>query len=74
MCQFQPSILNEIGRSIRWALGIAFLISVGDEHRVTTAASSYGKWNKMKFSVRKVPEGFRCWRVEYGVKNELIRT
>jgi hypothetical protein len=45
--------------------GDSFLINGFDPNRVRSAALSFGKAKspKQKFSIRKTPEGHRCWRV-----------
>lgn len=44
--------------------GDSFLVNGdADWKKVSTAASAYGKRKAMKFSVRKMPEGYRCWRI-----------
>lgn len=30
---------------------------------VNVAAMRYGRKHNMKFTVRKTPEGYRCWRI-----------
>jgi len=46
-------------------VGDSFLVPEGVlRATVTVAALRYGRKNGMKFTVRKVPEGFRCWRVQ----------
>lgn len=42
--------------------GESFLVS-GDYRITANAAYLYGKLNNQKFSVRKTPEGWRCWRI-----------
>lgn len=46
------------------AVGDSFLINGYDPTVVRTAAAAYGKAHKQKFTVRKTPEGHRCWRYE----------
>lgn len=46
-------------------VGDSFLLAP-DMKRIptTVAALRYGDRHNMKFTVRQVPEGFRCWRIE----------
>lgn len=45
-------------------VGDSFLINDNTKYQaVGNAASVFGKIHKRKFSIRKTPEGHRCWRV-----------
>lgn len=47
-------------------VGDSFLCNGFDPRNVRLAAISYGRAYErgQKFSVRKTPEGFRCWRIK----------
>lgn len=46
-------------------VGDSFLLPPGVKRTaVNVAALRYGRKHGMKFTIRKVPEGFRCWRIE----------
>jgi len=46
-------------------VGDSFLVPVGT-HKNTVAvyATRYARKTGTKFTVRKTPEGYRCWRIE----------
>lgn len=45
-------------------IGDSFFIEKVEAQRLSAAASLYGKRNNMKFSVRSIDNGYRCWRVK----------
>jgi len=46
-------------------VGDSFLIPESvSRHAAAVAALRYGAANGKKFTTRKTPEGYRCWRVE----------
>ena len=44
-------------------VGDSFLMSIETHQKLRVAANAYGKRHAMKFSVRVVESGVRCWRV-----------
>lgn len=45
-------------------VGDSFLCNGFDHGQVGRAAWHWGRINDRKFSVRKTPEGHRCWRIK----------
>jgi hypothetical protein len=49
----------------RMDVGDSFLVPQDiSRSTVNVAATRYGEKWRMKFTVRKTPEGLRCWRIE----------
>jgi hypothetical protein len=46
------------------AAGDSFLVSEKDSLSARAASRQFGKRHGQKFSVRKTPTGYRCWRLE----------
>jgi hypothetical protein len=44
-------------------VGDSFKVGLDDFKKIRSAAYNFGTRNGMKFSIRKVNDGFRCWRV-----------
>ena len=46
-------------------IGDSFLLAKDIKRSaVAVSASRFGNKNNVKFSIRKTPEGYRCWRIK----------
>ena len=67
-----PMIAKATGRATKFPfnkmeVGDSFLVlrdQIKSEGAFRVSARSYGVHHNKKFSVRKVENGFRCWRIE----------
>jgi hypothetical protein len=44
-------------------VGDSFLVPLELKSKCVNSASQFGGRNNMKFSIRKTPDGYRCWRI-----------